>query len=72
MLTITVWSPPHPPHASQHELKVAKKDCEEMVKAMQDWERKVSTYAAKEQAWERDTHVSRPHLSLSMIMAYER
>lgn len=53
----------------QHELEVAKKDCEDMIKVMQEWERKVSAYAAQEKQWERETQAARDEASFVGLQA---
>ncbi len=51
----------------QHELEVAKKDCEDMIKVMQEWERKVSAYAAQEKQWDRETQAARDEVRLYLV-----
>jgi hypothetical protein len=45
--------------ATQHEVSIAKKDCEDMIKVMQDWQRKVEMYASQERQLQRDAQAAR-------------
>jgi hypothetical protein len=43
----------------QHEVNIAKKDCEDMIKVMQDWQRKVELYASQEKQLQREAQAAR-------------
>ncbi len=49
----------------QMELTSTKKDCEEMVQVLQDWQRQVSKFEAREKQWEAELETARETVRVS-------